>query len=49
MVANYLVHPLKSVELVALGSGMDLSAYLKRRATRRQTAEREGTGEASVP
>ena len=42
MVANYLVHPLKSVDLVPLGEGLDLPAYLKRRATRRQKREEEG-------
>jgi excinuclease UvrABC nuclease subunit len=31
LVANYLVHPLKSVELVRVEAGMDLAAYLKKR------------------
>ena len=31
LVANYLVHPLKSVELVRVEAGMDLAACLKKR------------------
>ena len=31
LVANYVVHPLKSVELVRLESGMDLAGYLGKR------------------
>jgi len=31
LVANYLVHPLKSVELVRLEAGMDLAGYLRKR------------------
>jgi CRISPR/Cas system-associated exonuclease Cas4 (RecB family) len=34
LVANYLVHPLKSVELVRLEAGMDLAGYLKKRQKR---------------
>ncbi len=35
LVANYLAHPLKSVELIKVG-GTDLAEYLRRRATRRK-------------
>lgn len=35
LVANYLVHPLKSVELVKVGNG-DLAEYLKKRAARKR-------------
>jgi excinuclease ABC subunit C len=31
LVANYLVHPLKSVELLRIEEGLDLAGYLKRR------------------
>jgi excinuclease ABC subunit C len=31
LVANYLVHPLKSVELVRLEAGIDLAGYLRKR------------------
>ncbi len=34
LVANYLVHPLKSVELVKLESGADLAGYLTKRRNR---------------
>lgn len=34
LVANYLVHPLKSVELVRMGNGVDLREYLAKRAAR---------------
>ena len=34
LVANYLVHPLKSVELVRVETGMDLAGVLKKRQTR---------------
>lgn len=34
LVANYLVHPLKSVDLVQVGPGMDLGEYLKKRVSR---------------
>ena len=34
MVANYLVHPLKSVELVKAEPGLDLEAYLRKRQTK---------------
>jgi excinuclease ABC subunit C len=37
LVANYLVHPLKSVELVRVEPGMDLSAVAKRRQRRGAT------------
>src|SRR5204863_5997735 len=40
LVANYLVHPLKSVELVKLGNGTDLGEYVRKRASReRRTRE----------
>jgi excinuclease UvrABC nuclease subunit len=34
LVANYLVHPLKSVELVKVGNGTDLGEYFRKRASR---------------
>jgi hypothetical protein len=39
LVANYLVHPLKSVELVRLEPGIDLVGHLKKR--RKQTQKPE--------
>ena len=35
LVSNYLVHPLKSVELVRLIEGVSLSDYLRKRGTRK--------------
>ena len=35
LVANYLVHPLKSVELVKLEPGLDIAEYLKKRQRRK--------------
>jgi excinuclease ABC subunit C len=35
LVANYLVHPLKSVELVPVGNGTDLGEYFRKRALRK--------------
>jgi excinuclease ABC subunit C len=47
LVANYLVHPLKSVELVRVQAGMDLPGYLKKRQKRgRQEGQAE---EESTP
>ena len=37
LVANYLVHPLKSVELVKVGADTDLAGYLTRRQNRRNS------------
>ena len=34
LVSNYVVHPLKSVELVKLDSATDLAGYLKKRRKR---------------
>jgi excinuclease UvrABC nuclease subunit len=45
MVANYLVHPLKSVELVRLEEGMDLVGLLKKRQNRRQDGSEEPSAE----
>ena len=39
LVANYLVHPLKSVELVRVETGMDLAGYLRKRQKRGERAE----------
>jgi excinuclease ABC subunit C len=36
LVANYLVHPLKSVELIKVGDATDLAAYLSKRRKRSQ-------------
>jgi excinuclease UvrABC nuclease subunit len=45
LVANYLVHPLKSVDLVRVESGMDLAGYLrKRHASSRQKPREENSG-----
>jgi excinuclease UvrABC nuclease subunit len=45
LVANYLVHPLKSVELVRVESGMDLAGHLrKRHASSRQKPAEENSG-----
>ena len=38
LVANYLVHPLKSVELVKAGNGSDLGEHLRKRASRKRAA-----------
>jgi excinuclease UvrABC nuclease subunit len=40
LVANYLVHPLKSVELVRLEPGIDLAGILKRRRPRKTEQDR---------
>ena len=39
LVANYLVHPLKSVELVKVGNGTDLGEYFRKRASRERRAK----------
>jgi excinuclease UvrABC nuclease subunit len=36
LVANYLVHPLKSVELLKVGGGIDLAEYFRKRASRKR-------------
>jgi excinuclease UvrABC nuclease subunit len=41
LVSNYVVHPLKSVELVKLDRAIDLAGYLKKRRKREQTSEPE--------
>jgi excinuclease ABC subunit C len=45
LVANYLVHPLKSVELVRLEPGMDLAAHLRRRQKQSQKPDLSGTSQ----
>src|SRR5262245_50696190 len=39
LVTNYVVHPLKSVEIVRLEKGLDLSGYLKKRQRREPKTE----------
>ena len=45
LVANYLVHPLKSVELVRLEPGLDLAAHLRRRQKQSQKPDLSGASQ----
>jgi len=45
LVANYLVHPLKSVELVRLEPDIDLAAHLRKRQKQSQKPDLSGTSQ----
>jgi len=45
LVANYLVHPLKSVELLKVGAGIDIEEYFRKRAASRKREEPTPVGQ----